>query len=396
MDDIGSLNFDAWLRPLREAMANWQGAAPTFSPGFNPAGFAPLSGAGLGSIPGFASAHPFGQASGPFSALFEQLATLAQGQWQQLAAGLAAGGTADASQMNWRGVLESLAPMLGAADGLGGALPGMGAPALREALSTPQVGPMREHVERWQQAMLAQLDHQDAARAFSAQLGEIMKRALEQFGQRLTARHAAGKAASTMREVFDEWIEAGEAAWAERASGDAFVAALGAYTNTQLRVRAALADQINRIAAHLGLPTRDEVDADHRRIAQLEREVRRLQREAAVPTTRAAHSERVATAASLAPATKNAQPATTKPRSVKAKSKPAPAKPTRPAKAAGTPRAVTTKASQPIKAGLRRAKSTSKPGRTGGSKAFPLVAAPRAIGKATRSSAVRTNARITP
>ncbi|MCB1567375.1 MAG: hypothetical protein KDI69_00960 [Xanthomonadales bacterium] len=408
MGDTDGLNFETWLRPFRDAMTQWQHlAAPPFA-GFNPAGFNPASfnpsgfvpGAGFGGMSGFASAQPFGNASGPFTALFEQLSTLAQGQWQQLAARLASGANTDATLASWRGALESLTPMLGAAQSLGSLRPGLDASALREVLSTPQVGPMREHLERWQKAMLAQLDHQDAARAFSAQLADIMKRALEQFGQRMTTRHEAGKAPATMREVFDEWIEAGEAAWAERASDDAFVAALGAYTNTQLRVRAAQADQINRIAEHLGLPTRQEVDADHRRIAQLEREVRRLQREACAQGQRAAQGAGVTknpaptvVAERTKSVKKSPSPAKAK---AKAKAKAAASKPAHAARTASAPKAARTQPSPPATVSRVATKSASKPVTPRGAKAFPMVAAPRAIGKPTRATSTRSHTRTTP
>lgn len=383
--------FEDWLRPLREAMTGSQfptGAAsmPGFSawPGMGgwPGPMAGPAGFGMGMPSAFSSA------AGPFSGLFEQLSTLAQGQWQQLAAGVAGGATGSGEALSgWHSLLESLAP---AAAIPAAAMPGMDAAKWREALSTPQVGPMREHVERWQQALLAELDQQEASRALSAQLGEILKLALEHFRERLAARAEPGKQIGSMRELFDEWIEAGEQAWAERASGDAFTAALGQYSNARMRVRAAQADQINRIAEQLGLPTRAEVDSDHRRIAQMERELRRVQRE--LDALRGAADSAVPAAAVRTASPARKRPAT----KATARASAAPAK-----QAASRTRKVHPKPAQKRSAGVAPAAKAvagdkkAKPTRARRSKAptFPIVAAPRAIGSKSRKAASKPAAR---
>lgn len=298
--------FDAWIQPFREAMqafqtAAWSGAG-AMPGGVAWPGMGAWPGQAMGQVPGMAGAAMGGGFSpgafpgglfssaplssgafapgmaGPFAGIFEQLAAMAQGQWQQLAGPFANGAMNGGDAVSqWRKLLETMAPAVAAFDA--SALRGMDVQGVRDALATPPVGPLREHVERWQKAMLAQLDYQDASQAFAAQMGDIMKLALSHFERRLAARSEPGQPPASMRALFDEWIEAGERAWAERASSDAFVSALGRYTNAQLRVRAAMADQINRMAESLGLPTRGEVDADHRRIAMLERELRRVRSE---------------------------------------------------------------------------------------------------------------------
>lgn len=280
--------FDAWLRPFQEAMSAFQGAT---APGPFPGGFGanPWSSAGAwfggqpaAMNPGWAQGFGAGPTGGPFMSFFEQLSGLAQAQWQQLAAQATTGAMPEVDALgNWRALVESVGAKMAAAAGPFelGPMPSLDTSTLRDALATPPVGPMREHIERWQHAMLAQLDYQEAARGFSAQLGETMKLAQTHLRERLAARAQKNEPITSSRMLFDEWVEAGEQAWAERASGDEFVAALGRFTNAEMKVRAAMADQVNRVAESLGLPTRGEVNADHRRIAQLERETRRLRRE---------------------------------------------------------------------------------------------------------------------
>lgn len=389
--------FEQWLQPFREALSGLQfptGAAPMA--GFNVwPGVAGWPGS-MGVPPSFGTGMPgpFAPDAGPFSALFEQLSSLAQGQWQQLATQFATGGIgSDEALSGWHKLLESLTPPAGFSAAM---LPGMDPAQWREMLSTPQVGPMREHAERWQQLLLAQIDQQEARRALGVQLGEILKLAMDHFRQRLAARAEPDKQIGSMRELFDEWIEAGEQAWAERASSDAFVAALGQYSNAQMQVRAAQADQVNRVAERLGLPTRAEVDSDHRRIAQMERELRRMQREldelrgAAQPVESApvsANPTRSAARARKQPTTtasrRGAAAATKKAASKAATVKPKP-KPVRKRSASAAPAASAAaekKKAKPARA--RRIKAST----------FPVVAAPRAIGTKSRKPASTAAAR---
>lgn len=407
-DGMPNMGMEAWMQHWREAMAGlagpWSGGAASTAwprwPG-SPAQW---------SMPGAfqpGTTMP-GLDAGPFGALFEQLSTLAQGQWQQLARRFTPGAAqADQFTHAWREFMQSLPSSTAAA------MPGMGESAIREMLSTPQVGPMREHVERWQQAMLAQLDYQQAASAFSAQLGDIMKLAVEHFGKRIAARTESGKTAKGLREVFDEWIEAGEQAWAERASRDAFVAALGAYTNAQMRVRAAQAEQVNRIAQSMGLPTREEVNRDHKRIAQLEREVRRLQRElmTTAPTQSANAATRTVATAAVNPAPikpASAQSAPVKPEPVKhAPAKAATARTKSTSKSAKPPKrnqstVTTAKSATPAASKLASTAIAKRndpvAGRRSKPTSFPMVTAPRAIGRtaAKPQRSPSTNKRIQP
>src|SRR5690606_4526148 len=52
----------------------------------------------------------------------------------------------------------------------------------------------------------------------------------------------------------------------------------GAMVNAQMKLRQAVQGQVEQAAAQLNMPTRTEVDAAHRKIAELERVVRRMER----------------------------------------------------------------------------------------------------------------------
>lgn len=394
--------LEAWMQPFREAMTAFQGSAfpggfPGAFPGSFPGAFPGMGGAAPFSnmagwfggqaaptMPGWPQGAGAGPAAGAFTRFLQQLSELAQAQWQQLALQAGTGIDSESGALaNWRALVESVGAKLASAAGPFelGPLPALDTSALREALSTPAVGPMREHIERWQGAMLAQLDYQEAAREFSAQLGETMRLAQAHLRERLAERAAKDEPLTTSRALFDEWVEAGEQAWAERAGSDAFVAALGRFTNAEMKVRAAKADQINRLAESLGLPTRGEVDADHRRIAQLERELRRLRSEVASLRDAAAAAPAVQPEAAPRTAVKKpqaqARPAATPAPDVAAKAPAAKTPRARVKAARSSPARAPAKASSnaPVKpppAAARRSKASVS--------MLPLVDAPRALG----------------
>jgi hypothetical protein len=76
--------------------------------------------------------------------------------------------------------------------------------------------------------------------------------------------------------LFDLWIDAAEEAYAEVALSPEFRAASGARVNAQMRLRQAVQGEIERTSALFGMPTRSDLDAAFRKIADLERVLRAL------------------------------------------------------------------------------------------------------------------------
>lgn len=143
-------------------------------------------------------------------------------------------------------------------------------------LGMPAFGFAREHQERWQRLAQAQLDYQQQASAYNALLSKVAQRAFGIFEDKLAARAEPGMQLRSARALFDLWIDAAEEAYAEIALSPEFRQVYGALVDAQMRVRGGVQRQVEEFSGALGMPTRSEVDAAHRKIAQLEREVRRL------------------------------------------------------------------------------------------------------------------------
>ncbi|MCI4567225.1 class III poly(R)-hydroxyalkanoic acid synthase subunit PhaE [Lysobacter sp. CFH 32150] len=174
-------------------------------------------------------------------------------------------------------------------------------------LGMPAFGLAREHQERWQALMQARLDYQEQTNAYNALMLKSAQRAYEVFESKLAERSEPGRQLQSARALFDLWIDAAEEAYAEIALSPEFRKVYGALVNAQMRVRAGVQKEVEQLSGSLGMPTRTEVDAAHRKIAELERQLRRLRDREVAPAAPTA-----AKPAAKKPAAKQAEPAAKK------------------------------------------------------------------------------------
>ncbi|GAB2520420.1 class III poly(R)-hydroxyalkanoic acid synthase subunit PhaE [Lysobacter humi (ex Lee et al. 2017)] len=286
-------------------------ATPGFDPSANPffAAFAPPPPRPAATDPFAwwqAAAQPAPQSPDPTA-----LASQWLGQIHQLASQFVGRDAAPAEVARaWRAVIgDNPFGASGSAAFMPPAFTGF-APGSRGPLDMPAFGYTREHQERLQSLARTGAEFQEAAQAFQAIVGEAGQDAFKRFESLLAKRAEEGKAVESARALFDLWIDAAEDAYADIALGERFQKAFGDYVNAQMRVRAGLQKEVELMCAQWGIPGREEVDAAHKRIAQLERELRRLRRD----VERAAGATRPATTATAtATANETAAPAAPKP-----------------------------------------------------------------------------------
>lgn len=204
-------------------------------------------------------------------------------------------------------------------------------------LKLPSFGLAREHQVRWQKLAQAQLAAQQNVQQYQGVLAGAARAAFERFERKLGEHSEPGRQLESARALFDLWIDAAEEAWAELALSGEYRRVYADLVNSQMRLRAGLQHEVERVAGMLGLPTRSEVNASHRKLATLEREVRALKAQLAqstglVPERGPARAE----ARNARPASARAM--TTKARTTKAAT-PTTTRP--PTKAAAAPRAAT-------------------------------------------------------
>lgn len=198
----------------------------------------------------------------------------------------------------WDTWLQRLKPWLDAA----GASQGMGGGG-RDAFALPTFGLTREHQERWQHLGRAFAEHQRSQQDYQTLLMQASTSAFGIFERKLAARDPATPI-ETPRALFDLWIDAAEDAYAEVALSPAFRKAYADMVGGQMRLRQAVQREVEQACRVLDLPTRTELDGAHRKIADLERALRRLRDRLDAVDDAGAH----ATATSTAPPRRPAGP----------------------------------------------------------------------------------------
>lgn len=210
----------------------------------------------------------------------------------------------------------------------------------------PAFGFAREHQERLQRLGVAMRDYQQHQQAYDQLMLEALRKAFPLFEEKLAERSEPGRQIDSVRGLFDLWIDAAEEAYAEVALSEAFRAAYGRMVNAMMRLRQAIQGELEVACRAVGLPTRSEVDAGHKRLHALERELRRLRAQLAegAPATQPRAAPRDDQAVAKKPAAKKKAPARKTGKTGKtakaSTSKTAPARTTkRPAAKKSTPKA---------------------------------------------------------
>lgn len=226
------------------------------------------------------------------------------------------------------------------------------------ALDMPTFGFTREHQEHLQALAKAQLHYQDAMSAYNTLMGEVSKDAYSRFETKLAEREEPGRQISSARALFDLWVDAAEEAYADAALSLEFRKVYGAMVNAQMTLRSCVQRMAERAASTMGMPGRTEVDGAHRKIAELERQLRRMQRNQENGDQR---------------------------QSAKTPAKPAPVgKTTTTPKRAAKPKPATKQAPKPLN---RTAKSASKPAAKKVVKKVAKTVAKKAVKKAVKPAA---------
>lgn len=147
-------------------------------------------------------------------------------------------------------------------------------------LDMPAFGLNRNHQARLQKLARAQQEFQAQSQAYAEQLKAAIEQAFARFTSKLGEHESSGSQLTSARALFDLWIEAAEESYADIALSDQFREVYGGFANAHMRLRAALQEEVEQLSERFGMPTRSEMDAAHRRIAELERTVRRMLRSA--------------------------------------------------------------------------------------------------------------------
>jgi class III poly(R)-hydroxyalkanoic acid synthase PhaE subunit len=297
--------LDAWNRAMGAAPGGGGFGAPAF-------GATPFGTAGFG-VPGFGgSASVGGQGGFGQNEVVERM--LAHGkQYLELLQGMATGQGFQSGPTfdprKWIGEMRSLherygesvmganlgsVPWFGGIDQAqieqmvksftGSPLRGM-QQEWQAALGVPAFGLAREHQERGQTLLRDWLDYQVTTQRYNDLMMKSTQRTFDVLEGKLAQREEPGRQIESARALYDLWIDAAEESFAEIAMSPEYRSIYGELVNGQMKVRAGLNGEIERMGAQFGLPTRTEVDSLAKQVHDLKRELRRVSSAAAGPAT---------------------------------------------------------------------------------------------------------------
>jgi len=152
---------------------------------------------------------------------------------------------------------------------------------LDQLLRMPGLGYTREHQESHQELSRLWLDYQRAYGEYAAYCAETARRSVERLRERLQAEFADAGGPASIRALYDAWVACSEEVYAERVATDEYMKLHGRMVNALLAYRRQAGKLLDEWAKAANMPTREEVDALHRKLKETRRELDSLKAAAA-------------------------------------------------------------------------------------------------------------------
>jgi len=141
----------------------------------------------------------------------------------------------------------------------------------------PPIGYTREWQEMSQEWMRLSMEYVHAMQEFGTLLGTVVQCALDLFGNRMTEKVRAGESFDGLRAIYDLWIDCGEEAYAEQVANPEFAHLQAELVNALMRMKRHEQLMVTEFMTALNIPTRQEMDTTHKRVYELQRQLRELQ-----------------------------------------------------------------------------------------------------------------------
>ncbi len=148
-------------------------------------------------------------------------------------------------------------------------------------LSIPAVGYTREAQEQFQILAQRQMDYLTATQAYQASFGKLAMDTTRDFQMSLQDRVKSGKPITSLRELYDQWVEMSEAAYAEFVMTPEYQTLYGRLVNTLLSLKQQMARMVDQTLEAMHMPTHAEISTLQCRQQELRRENLRLKKEIA-------------------------------------------------------------------------------------------------------------------
>lgn len=146
-------------------------------------------------------------------------------------------------------------------------------------LSVPAVGYSRESQEQYQVLAQRQMDYMAATQAYQMAFGKLGMESAKGFQAALQERVKEGKPISSLRELYDQWVEMSEASYAEFVMTEEYQTLYGRLVNTLLALKQQMARMVDQTLEAMNMPTHAEISTLQCRQQELRRDNLKLHKE---------------------------------------------------------------------------------------------------------------------
>lgn len=149
---------------------------------------------------------------------------------------------------------------------------------LERILGFPALGYAREWQAQAQQLAILSLDYQRALEAYTRLFGRLGGATADGLQRRVTALAAEGKAVTSLRQLYDLWVDAAEEAYYDLVRGEAYSVAYGRLVNAMMAVKEQSRRILDDALDAQGLPTTRGLNTMQRHQHELRRQSAALRR----------------------------------------------------------------------------------------------------------------------
>jgi class III poly(R)-hydroxyalkanoic acid synthase PhaE subunit len=150
--------------------------------------------------------------------------------------------------------------------------------SLARLVTSPGLGLTREFNEKFQQGFDAWVAWQLATLEYQGVVNQIWEKAFEKFFQDLLSLAEKGEIIESLRDLILLWTRGAEEVFTENFRGETYVLAQGKMLNASMKYRERERAILETFLNLYNLPTRSELDEAHRRIYELRKQVKALQK----------------------------------------------------------------------------------------------------------------------
>lgn len=146
--------------------------------------------------------------------------------------------------------------------------------AVERYTSVPGIGYTREMQEHAQEGARLLHDYQSAFQDYAAAFSRLGEQTLDRLGRKLMGLAENGESITSLRQVYDLWVDAGEEAYAEFVFSEDYTTLYGRVVNALMALKHHGRTTVDELLGALNMPTRNELNTLLCRNQELRRELK--------------------------------------------------------------------------------------------------------------------------